>query len=43
MAAEKTKAVGADVADKGEDVGNKAAKGAKSTGNWFSRMFKKIF
>jgi hypothetical protein len=43
VAAEKTKAVGAEVADKGEDVGNKTVKGAKKTGNWFTRAFKKIF
>jgi hypothetical protein len=43
VAAEKTKAVGADVAGKGEDVGKKTAEGAKSAGNWFTRMFKKIF
>ena len=27
----------------GEDVGNKTVKGAKKTGNWFTRAFKKIF
>jgi hypothetical protein len=43
VAAEKTKAVGAEAADKGEDVGKKTTEGAKRTGNWFTRMFKKIF
>jgi len=45
VAAEKTKAVGAEAADKGEgeDVVKKTAKGAKSAGNWFTRAFKKIF
>ena len=43
VAAEKTKAVGGDAADKGEELGKKGAKGAKSAGNWFTRAFKKIF
>ena len=43
VATEKTKNVGAQAADKGEDVGKKTVKGAKSTGNWFTRTFKKIF
>ena len=43
VAAEKTKAVGAEAVEKGEDVGNKTVKGAKSAGNWFTRAWKKIF
>jgi hypothetical protein len=36
-------AQGAEVADKGAEVGKKTAKGAKSAGNWFTRAFNKIF
>ena len=43
VAGKKTKDVGAEAADKSEDVGNKTVKGAKKTGNWFTRAFKKIF
>jgi len=41
--AEKTKAVGSNAADVTKEVGDKTTKGAKKTGNWFSRTFKKIF
>ena len=42
-AAEKTKQAGKAVGDKAEDVGDATKKGAKKTGNWFKRAFRKIF
>ena len=38
-----TKKGAAEVGDKAEDVKDKTAKGAKKTGNWFSRGWHKVF
>jgi hypothetical protein len=40
---ETTKDVGQKAADKAEDAGDKTAKGAKKSGNWLKRAFRKIF
>ncbi len=37
------KTVGSEAADKAEDAGDATVKGAKKTGNWFTRAMRKIF
>ena len=43
MAAKETKKGAVEVGDKAEDVKDETAKGAKKTGNWFKRAWRKIF
>jgi hypothetical protein len=43
VATKESKELGKEAADKAEDVKDKGEKGAKKTGNWLTRTFKKIF
>jgi hypothetical protein len=43
VATKESKELGKEAADKAGDVKDKGEKGAKKTGNWFTRVFKKIF
>jgi hypothetical protein len=43
IATEGAKAIGSEAADTAADVKDKGEKGAKKSGNWLTRTFKKIF
>ena len=43
VAGKETKELGEKVADTAGDVKDKGEKGARKTGNWLTRAFKKIF
>ena len=43
VATKEAKAIGSKTADAAGDVKDKGEKGAKKTGNWLTRAFKKIF